>query len=78
VLIEAKKSGQDLGHPLVLQRYAAERYAPNTLMLSACDALHHLFGNANPWIGALRSFGLNQFNRLDALKQSTMKYAMGA
>ncbi|KAI9183289.1 putative ubiquinone biosynthesis monooxygenase [Blastocladiella emersonii ATCC 22665] len=77
VLREAAVDGSDLGHPHVLEKYPADRYAANAAMLSACDGLHHLFGTDNARVAWTRSFGLNAFNGWDAVKRFAMRFAMG-
>ncbi|KAJ3362907.1 putative ubiquinone biosynthesis monooxygenase [Allomyces arbusculus] len=77
VLRTAASTGQDLGHAHVLETYARERYPVNAAMLTACDALHHLFGTDAAPVAWIRSFGLNRFNQLDLVKRTVMRATMG-
>ncbi|KAK9766858.1 putative ubiquinone biosynthesis monooxygenase [Basidiobolus ranarum] len=77
VIINAVRSGQDIGNINVLTQYSSERFFPNAAMLGAVDKLKRLFAfNSAPIVWA-RSFGLDSTNALGPLKTQIIKYAMG-
>ncbi|CCH42161.1 ubiquinone biosynthesis monooxygenase [Wickerhamomyces ciferrii] len=60
--------GLDIGNPLVLEPYWADRYPENHLLLGVVDKLHKLYSIRSEPIVALRSFGLKAVNSMSLLK----------
>lgn len=60
--------GLDIGNPLVLEPYWADRYPQNNMLLGVVDKLHKLYSCTAEPIVALRTFGLNAVNQLGVLK----------
>jgi 2-octaprenyl-6-methoxyphenol hydroxylase len=77
LLIEAARHGEDLGAPLLLQRYQRQRRPDNLLMLAATDALDRLFSNDNPVLRLARDVGIAAVHRSPPLKRLFMRQAMG-
>ncbi|UCV04319.1 UbiH/UbiF family hydroxylase [Dechloromonas denitrificans] len=68
----------DIGQERFLQRYQRARREETVLMQSATDGLHRLFRDSSPGLGPLRNLGLNLTNRLPFVKNSLVRYALGA
>ncbi|KAJ3093057.1 putative ubiquinone biosynthesis monooxygenase [Quaeritorhiza haematococci] len=79
VLCKAIQTGQEIGNPMVLQQYAAQRYVPDLMMLSTADILGKLFGTDVAPVAWLRSLGLNILDKSDFVKvgKSQMEFASG-
>lgn len=77
VLVEAKRTGQDLGDAQALARYDRWR-SLDTLMVSvATDGLTRLFGIPGRTAGAVRRLGLSAVQKLPPLKDRFMAEARG-
>lgn len=69
--------GQDIGVKLSLEKYNAERYATNNMLLGVVDKLHKIYAvESGPFVG-LRSVGLQAVNALGPLKSFFMNQAAG-
>ncbi|MCJ1243062.1 putative ubiquinone biosynthesis monooxygenase [Trapelia coarctata] len=69
--------GGDIGAGMGLERYGAERYAPNNRLLGVVDKLHKLYSwRSGPVVG-LRSLGLEAVERLGVVKELFMREAAG-
>jgi 2-octaprenyl-6-methoxyphenol hydroxylase len=77
VLVEAARTGQDLGAPAVLDRYSAWRRLDNAMVGAVTDGLHRLFGLPGRLPAAVRRFGLAGVERLPPLKARFMAEARG-
>ncbi len=77
VLVEAARTGQDLGSPDVLARYSAWRRLDNSMVGAVTDGLHRLFGVPGRLPSAVRRFGLAAVERLPPLKARFMAEARG-
>ncbi|OYU15436.1 MAG: ubiquinone biosynthesis protein UbiH [Alphaproteobacteria bacterium PA4] len=77
VLVEAARTGQDLGAPAVLARYSAWRRLDNAMVGAVTDGLHRLFGLPGRLPAAVRRFGLAGVERLPPLKARFMAEARG-
>ncbi|WP_343561235.1 UbiH/UbiF/VisC/COQ6 family ubiquinone biosynthesis hydroxylase [Kiloniella sp. b19] len=77
VIVDAKRAGQDVGAPHVLEGYARWRRFDNVVLLSAMDGLVKLFSNDIPPVRIARDLGLATVNRIPPLKKFFMKHAMG-
>jgi 2-octaprenyl-6-methoxyphenol hydroxylase len=77
VLIEAARTGQDLGTPDVLGRYSAWRRLDNAMVGAVTDSLNRLFAVPGRLPAAVRRFGLAGVQRLAPLKARFMAEARG-
>jgi 2-octaprenyl-6-methoxyphenol hydroxylase len=77
LLGEAKRLGQDLGDPQILNRYARWRRFDNMLMLGLTDTLVRLFSNDWALLKLARDVGMAAVNQAPPLKRFFMKHAMG-
>jgi len=77
VLVEAKRTGLDIGSLSVLERYERWRRFDNNLMLGVTDALVKLFSNDIEPVMLVRDLGMAAVNELPDLKRFFMKHAMG-
>lgn len=77
VLVDAQRLGQDLGSPLVLERYARWRRFDNLLLAGVTDGLTRLFSNDLAPVRLVRDIGFAIFNKLPPVKRLAMRHAMG-
>ncbi len=77
VLVDARRLGQDIGSPLVLERYARWRRFDNLLLVGVTDGLTRLFSNDLPPVRLVRDLGFALFNKLKPVKRLAMRHAMG-
>jgi 2-octaprenyl-6-methoxyphenol hydroxylase len=77
VLIEAARTGQDLGAPDVLARYSAWRRLDNTMVGAVTDSLNKLFAIPGKMPSLVRRLGLAGVERLPPLKARFMAEARG-
>lgn len=77
VLVDARRTGQDIGSDVVMKRYEQWRRFDNTLMLALTDALNRLFSNDFTPVRIARDIGLAAVNSLPPLKKVFMRHAMG-
>jgi len=77
VLIEAVRAGDDPGEPRALRRYERWRKGENLAYTAALDGFHRLFTSRDPWIGGVRTLGLNAVDRLAPVKNMFARRAMG-
>jgi ubiquinone biosynthesis UbiH/UbiF/VisC/COQ6 family hydroxylase len=68
----------DIGQERFLQRYQRARREEIALMQTATDGLRRLFRESSPGLRPLRNIGLNLTNRLSFVKNSLVRYALGA
>lgn len=78
VLIEAARMGEDLGSPLVLERYAKWRRFDNVSTSAIMDGFVRLFSTGNPLVRTVRDVGMGLFNRVPALRKFVMEDAGAA
>ncbi len=76
-LVQARARGIDLGHPLVLRRYARARFTAVQAMSYTTNALNALFCSANPAVIGLRTLGLEAVQKMPWLKKQLAFQAMG-
>ena len=76
--LEGAQAWQDIGDERFLQRYQRARREETFLMQTTTDALKRLFAARTTGVGALRNFGLSLTNRLPYVKNSLVRYALGA
>lgn len=77
VLVDARRSGQDIGSAGVLDRYQQWRRFDNDLMLGVTDALVKLFSNDIEPLKLARDLGMAAVNQAPDLKKFFMRHAMG-
>ena len=77
VLVEAARTGQDLGAPDVLKRYSAWRRLDNSMVGAVTDGLHRLFAIPGRVPSAVRRLGLAGVQRIAPLKTRFMAEARG-
>lgn len=77
VLVEAVRTGQDLGAPDVLGRYSAWRRLDNMMVGGITDVLNRLFAVPGRLPSAVRRFGLAGVERIPPLKARFMAEARG-
>ena len=77
VLVEAARTGQDLGAPDVLARYSAWRRLDNSMVGAVTDGLNRLFAVPGRLPAAVRRFGLAGVQRIAPLKARFMAEARG-
>ncbi len=77
VLVEALRTGQDIGHPDVLSRYSAWRRLDNSMVGAVTDGLNRLFAVPGRPAAAIRRLGLAAVERIPPLKARFMAEARG-
>lgn len=77
-LLAAAPPWLDIGQERFLQRYQRARREEIVLMQLATDGLRRLFRESSPGLRPLRNIGLNLTNRLSFVKNSLVRYALGA
>jgi 2-octaprenyl-6-methoxyphenol hydroxylase len=77
VLVRARRRGQDVGAPDVLDDYQRWRRFDTAMLVAATDGLNRLFSNDNPILRLGRDLGLGLVNRLPALRRALIGEAAG-
>lgn len=77
-LLSTAQPWRDIGQQRFLQRYQRARREETVLMQLATDGLHRLFRAAPPGLRPLRNLGLSLTNGLPVLKNTLVRYALGA
>ena len=77
VLVDAKRTGLDLGDAQVLARYERWRSLDTFMVAAATDTLTRLFGIPGKTASAVRRFGLSAVEKLPPLKSRFMSEARG-
>ena len=77
ILVEAARTGLDLGSPAVLARYPAWRRLDNSMVAAVTDGLNRLFALPGAAPAAVRRFGLGLVERVPVLKRRLMAEARG-
>ncbi len=78
VLVDAMRLGEDLGSPIVLERYARWRRFDNVMLAAATDGFTRLFSNDNPLVRAARGAGMGVVNAIGPARRFFMQEAGGA
>ena len=78
VLTDALRLGEDIGSPVVLERYAAWRRFDNVMLAAATDLFVRLFSNDNPLIRLARGAGMAVVNLISPARKFFMQEAGGA
>ncbi len=77
VLVDAARTGQDIGAPDVLARYSAWRRLDNMMVGAVTDGLNRLFAVPGRLPAAIRRLGLAGVERIPPLKARFMAEARG-
>jgi len=77
VLVRAKHAGEDLGSPLVLERYERWRRTDNVSLGFITDGLTRLFSNDIKPVKALRDMGLGLVQQAPPAKKFFVSHARG-
>ena len=77
-LLASTPDWQDIGNERLLLRYQRERREETLLMQTTTHALHKLFRDDLPGLKPLRNLGMNLTNALPVVKNSLVRYAIGA
>ncbi len=77
VLTEAQRRGEDIGAPLVLERYQTWRRPDAAKLALATDTFNRLFSNDNPLLRAARDLGMGAINAMPGLRRSFIREAAG-
>jgi 2-octaprenyl-6-methoxyphenol hydroxylase len=77
VLVDAVRTGQDIGAPDVLKRYSGWRRFDNSMVGGVTDGLNKLFAIPGRLPAAVRRFGLAGVQRIPPLKARFMAEARG-
>lgn len=77
-LLAARQSWRDIGDERFLQRYQRARREETLLMQTTTDNLRRFFRGDLPGLRPLRNLGLNLTNGIPFIKNSLVRYALGA
>ena len=77
VLVDAARRGEDIGSPLVLERYQAWRRPDATTLALGMDGVNRLFATDNPAVAGLRGAGIGVVDALPGLRRGFMRQAAG-
>lgn len=78
VLADAVRVGEDIGSPVVLERYAAWRRFDTVTLSAGMDLFVRLFSNDNPLLRLARGVGMATVNRIAPARRFFMHEAGGA
>ena len=78
LLLKSASPWIDIGEEKFLRRYQRARREETVLMQTSTDSLRRLFHKQAPGLKPLRNLGLNLTNRLPFIKNSLVRYALGA
>jgi 2-octaprenyl-6-methoxyphenol hydroxylase len=78
VLVDAVRLGEDIGSPLVLERFARWRRFDNVMLAAATDGFTRLFSNDNPLMRLARGAGMGAVNAIGPARRFFMQEAGGA
>lgn len=77
VLTGATRRGEDIGSPLVLQRYQEWRRFDTAALVAATDVFNRLFSNNNPLLRLTRDLGMGAVNAIPSLRRGFLREAAG-
>ena len=77
VVTLARRRGEDIGAPGVLERYQRWRRWDTSALALGTDAINKLFSNDNPLLRGLRDLGLGAVNAIPALRRNFIREAAG-
>ena len=76
-LTEARRRGEDIASPLVLERYQQWRRFDTATLALATDGFNRLFSNDNPLLRAVRDLGMGAIQSIPGLRRSFIREAAG-
>ena len=76
-VVEAARRGEDIGSPLVLERYQGWRRFDATALALGMDGVNRLFATDNPLVSGLRGLGMGLVSAVPALRRGFMRQAAG-
>jgi len=77
VLSDARSRGEDIGNPLVLERYEQWRRFDTTKLAIATDTFNRMFSNDNPLLRAARDIGMGVVNAVPGMRRNFIREAAG-
>ena len=77
VLVAARRRGEDIGAPDVLERFQSWRRFDSTRLALGMDGVNWLFSNDNAALRVVRDAGLGLVNRIAPLRRAFMREAAG-
>ncbi|MHA3914677.1 FAD-dependent monooxygenase [Halovulum sp. GXIMD14793] len=77
VLVQAKRRGEDIGAPDVLDRYRRWRSFDIAAMAAATDGINRVFSNDNPLLRLGRDLALGAINKTPVLRRTMIRQAAG-
>ncbi|EYD72979.1 ubiquinone biosynthesis hydroxylase, UbiH/UbiF/VisC/COQ6 family protein [Limimaricola hongkongensis DSM 17492] len=77
VLREARMRGEEIGSPLVLDRYARWRRFDTATLAATTDLTTRLFSNDNPVLRLARDAGMGAINAISPLRRAMIREAAG-
>lgn len=77
VLVDAARRGEDIGSPMVLERYQAWRRPDATGLALGMDAVNRLFATDRAPVPALRGLGMGLVDAIPGLRRGFMRQAAG-
>ena len=77
VLVDAARRGEDIGSPMVLERYQAWRRPDATGLALGMDAVNRLFATDRAPVPALRGLGMGLVDVIPGLRRGFMRQAAG-
>jgi 2-octaprenyl-6-methoxyphenol hydroxylase len=77
ILADARRRGEDITSPLVLDRYGRWRRFDTMAMAAATDGINRLFSNDNPALRLVRDLGLGAVNAMPPVRRRLIREAAG-
>jgi 2-octaprenyl-6-methoxyphenol hydroxylase len=77
VLTDARRRGEDIGRPDVLDRYQRWRRFDTATLLLATDVFNRLFSNDNGFLRLARDLGMGAVNAMPGLRRRFIREAAG-
>ena len=77
VITEASRRGEDIGSPLVMERYQQWRRFDTASLVAATDVFNRLFSNDNPLLRLGRDIGMGVAGAIPGLRRNFVREAAG-
>jgi 2-octaprenyl-6-methoxyphenol hydroxylase len=77
VLADARRRGEDIGRPEVLERYQRWRRFDTATLLLATDVFNRLFSNDNGFLRLARDLGMGAVNAMPGVRRRFIREAAG-
>ncbi|QDI77736.1 MULTISPECIES: FAD-dependent monooxygenase [Leisingera] len=77
VITEATRRGEDIGSPLVMERYQQWRRFDTASLVAATDVFNRLFSNDNPLLRLGRDIGMGVAGAIPGLRRNFVREAAG-